>query len=493
VIAGEGPHQTEAEHGDAEVIMNSTTNGDGAQELGLVRVPADTQLVPIDLIKPSPENDKLYKPVDPGDPEIRDLAASIREKGLLEPLVITLDDYLLSGHRRYTACKLARLQEVCCRREAIFREGDPDEFIRLLREYNRQRVKSLDEVIREEVVSASPEEAYRLLLEHRKAVAHVEADVIELKEGKRQYRITEAKTPFLEAVRVVLRERRDFWPLTLRQVHYALLNAPPLKHAGKADSRYLNDQSSYKSLSELLTRARLSGVIPVAAIDDETRPVVTWNCHKSPTSFVRRQLDGFLKGFYRDLQQSQPNHIEIVGEKNTIDNIVRPVAMKYRLPLTIGRGYSSLPPRYKMLQRFRASGKERLVILVLSDFDPEGEDIAHSFARSMRDDLGVKNIVPIKVALTADQVEEMRLPPFTKAKKKSSRRKGFVAAYGETVHELEAVPPARLQEILREAIGGVLDADAFEAEVDAEKQDAANLEAHRRAFRKLLEDELEEK
>ena len=27
--------------------------------------------------------------------------------------------------------------------------------------------------------------------------------------------------------------------------------------------------------------------------------------------------------------------------------------------------------------------------MVLSDFDPEGEDIAHSFARSMRDDFGI--------------------------------------------------------------------------------------------------------
>src|SRR5262249_55952988 len=152
----------------------------------------------------------------------------------------------------------------------------------------------------------------------------------------------------------------------------------------KAGSRYANDLQSYKNLSDLLTRARLAGAVPMNAIDDETRPVVTWNVHRDPGPFVRRKLDGFLKGYYRDLQQSQPNHVEIVGEKNTIDNIVRPVAMEYCVPLTIGRGYSSLPPRDKMAKRFRRSGKEQLILLVLSDFDPEGEDIAHSFARSMR-------------------------------------------------------------------------------------------------------------
>src|SRR5579871_1789829 len=107
--------------------------------------------------------------------------------------------------------------------------------------------------------------------------------------------------------------------------------------------------------------------------------------------------------------QSQPNHVEIVGEKNTIEGVIRPIAMDYTIPYTIGRGYSSLPPRYAMAQRFKQSGKEQLVLLVLSDFDPEGEDIAESFARSMRDDFGIKRIVPIKVALTSEQVQEMPL------------------------------------------------------------------------------------
>src|ERR1700737_3733027 len=58
---------------------------------------------PILLIKdlnPSPENDRVYKPIDPNDPELRSLAADIEVNGILEPLIITLDRYVLSGHRR---------------------------------------------------------------------------------------------------------------------------------------------------------------------------------------------------------------------------------------------------------------------------------------------------------------------------------------------------------------------------------------------------------
>ncbi len=299
---------------------------------------------------------------------------------------------------------------------------------------------------------------------------------------QRRARITAAKRPFLEAIRAVVDERRAFWPLTDRQIHYALLNDPPLIHARKPASVYSNTLPWYKALCELITRARLAGEIPFRCIHDPTRPVQAWNLPRDCTAFIRRELDGFLKGYYRDLQQSQPNQIEIIGEKNTIDNIIRPEAMDYCIPLTIGRGYCSLPPRQQMAQRFRSSGKEQLVLLVLSDFDPEGQDIGHSFARSLRDDFDIGRIVPVQVALAAAQVAELYLPPVMKAKEGSSRYEKFVQLHGEDVFELEAVPPGRLQAILREAIDGVLDVAAFNAEVDSEKQEAARLDGIRRTM-----------
>jgi hypothetical protein len=303
---------------------------------------------------------------------------------------------------------------------------------------------------------------------------------------KRRAAISQAKQPFLYAAGKVIRERRDYWPLTVRQIHYALLNDPPLKHASKPRSVYANDNTSYKNLTDLLIRARIAGRIPWEAVDDETRPVVIVRSYRDPAPFLREQLDDFLKGYYRDLQQSQPNHIEIVGEKNTILNVVEPVALEYCIPLTIGRGYSSGPPRRKMFERFKRSGRDRLILLFLSDFDPEGEDIAHSFARSMRDDFGIRNIEPIKVALTAEQVLHLNVRP--QRIKGGSRAKAFARRHGSDVYELEAVPPGGLQEIVREGINSVLDVDAFNAEVDAEKRDWARLDAIRRVLSERLGD-----
>ena len=153
--------------------------------------------------------------------------------------------------------------------------------------------------------------------------------------------------------------------------------------------------------------------------------------------------------------------------------------MEFTIEMTSGRGYCSLPPRYEMAQRFRRSGKEKLVVLLVTDFDPDGEAIAESFARSMRDDFGIDSIHPIKVALTAEQVRHYDLPPSMEAKATSSRTNGFVAKHGTNVWELEALPPATLQGIVRETILSILDMDLFEREQRAEQNDAIKLKAIR--------------
>jgi hypothetical protein len=424
------------------------------------------------------------------DPDIIALADSIRQHGLREPLVITLDNVILSGHRRRVACRLAGLTDVPCRVENISSK-DP-RFPTILREYNRQRVKSFAEIAREEIISTNPEEAHRALVEHRTQQARIDVTTRAIVGTKRRAQISKAKQPMLNAILGILEARRDYWPLTDRQIHYALLNDPPLVHAQKPHSNYQNTKACYKATCDLVTRARLEGLIPFEAIEDPTRPVWARNFPCSPGPFLRAEMNQFLKGYYRDLQQTQPNQIEIVGEKNTIDSIIRPVAGEFRIPMTIGRGYCSIPPRHAMAQRFERSGKEKLILLALGDFDPEGEDIAHSFARSMRDDFAVADVEYLKVALTADQVADMGLPPKMKAKATSSRYSEFVERHGEDVFELEAVPPDQLQAILRRAIESVLDVAAFNAEVDAEKGDAAHLEGIRRAIQQNLASFLDE-
>ena len=446
-------------------------------ELGQVRF----RKIPIRKLTPSPENDQLYRPVDPSDPDIAELADSIAEIGVREPLVVTADYFVVSGHRRLVAAKRARLPHVPCRVLDFDKDDDPDQFMQLLREHNRQRVKTFGETLREQAIDADPEIAYQSLIEHRQEASSLEVGTIDIQGTMKRAEISAAKKPFLAAIKKVIRELKPFWPLSDRLIHYNLLNDPPLIHASKPHSVYCNDSGgkSYKALTELLTRARVAGLIPMEVIADPTRPVSTWNIHPNVASYQQMQIENFGRGYWRDLMQSQPNHFEIIGEKNTIASTIRPVAEEYCIPMTIGRGYCSLRPRHDLVKRFRKSGKSKLVLLIASDFDPDGEEIAHSFARSIRDDFGVEKIEPVKVALTFGQVSDLDLPPAGKAKGKTGKAKKFTDKYGDDVWELEALPPVTLQKILRDAIDSVIDIGAFNYEIDREKEDAVDLEGMR--------------
>jgi hypothetical protein len=292
--------------------------------------------------------------------------------------------------------------------------------------------------------------------------------------------------PFLAAVKAVLDERRKHWPLSARQIHYALLNDPQLRHASKPKSRYANDRDSYKSLIDLLTRARLAGAITVDAISDETRPVTTWKVYAEVGQFIKDELTGMLSGYWRNLMQSQPVHVELIVEKNTVAKIVSEVASEFCIPMTSGRGYCSLPPRYEMRRRFIHSGKSKFVVLIVSDFDPDGDMIAESFGRSMRDDFGLDQIHPVRVALTAEQVEQYDLPPGGEPKKSSSNYARFAEKYGDQCWELEALPPDELQDIVRQAILSVIDVDAYNDEAGREREDARFLAGVRKTVREAI-------
>jgi hypothetical protein len=438
--------------------------------------------MPLDAVRPSSLNDLMYAPIDPDDPGIRSLANSIRKFGQKDAVIISLDNFIISGHRRHAACRVAGLKSIRCKREPIL-STDPV-FLELLRECNRQRIKTTEEMAREEIISVNPEEARRALVEYRRQKEWTDrTGIYEINGEMHRAKITAAKQPFLDAILEVLRERKKFWPLTIRQVHYALLNRPPLIHASKPDSTYRNNRASYSALSNLATRGRLKGFIQWAAIHDPTRDGISWNIHPNPQPFLQKQLNGLLKGYYRNLQQSQPNHIEIVIEKSTVENIVESVAAEYCIDVTPERGQCSLPPRHVISERFKNSGKGKLILLILGDFDPDGEAIVNAFCKSMRDDFDIplSKLEPRWVCLNHTQVRELELPPAMEAKDTSKNFEKFVDKYGSTdTYELEAVPPVQMQQVLRDAVEEVLDRAAFEAEVEQEEKDAAELEVIRK-------------
>ena len=286
--------------------------------------------------------------------------------------------------------------------------------------------------------------------------------------------ISSAKEPFLNAIRTVMEDNRNYWPLTVRQIHYRLLALAPLKHAEKSESRYVNNVACYKSLVELMTRARTEGLLPWDAIDDPTRLTKKDRRFSDKAEFLTFELAVILQGYHRDRMQTQSAHIEVLVEKDAVLNIVGPVCEEFCLALTSTRGAASISAKHEVAQRFAASGKKKLVLLVASDLDPMGDVIAEDLVKTMRRDFGIaKEIVTAhKVAMTMEQVREYDLPPNATAKKTSSTYYAYVEEYQTTgAWELEAFTPEQLAAVLREAIESVIDKDEYLAQTDAEDQD----------------------
>jgi hypothetical protein len=118
--------------------------------------------VPIDAVNPAPENKAVYHALDIENRDDRMLYESVKQHGVLDPLTVSMDDFILSGHRRHWAASIAGLGHVPIRREDIFFADQSEaERLRILTEHNTQRRKGTEEQVREEIVRASPEDAFR--------------------------------------------------------------------------------------------------------------------------------------------------------------------------------------------------------------------------------------------------------------------------------------------------------------------------------------------
>ena len=435
----------------------------------------------IDEIKPSPENEDIYGPIE-HDGSMENLIDSIRRKGLEEPILVTADRFILSGHRRYYACRCLGWDEVPVRiRKGIRRKGNR-EYHRELIEYNPQRIKKAGSLLREALLRDSDAaDTYAAIKSRREASMQVDTDFMEVEGAKAITPISDRRFPFLEAVEKVIEDLRSYWPLSIRQIHYRLLNDPPLKQTPKRSKfglehyRYKNDDSSYNSLVDLLTSARYRGQVSMTCIDDPTRPQKTHGGWSSVAEFVQKEVEDFLVGYHRDRQQDQPRHIEVFAEKNTLYRIVERACKGYYVPFSIGRGFCSIPVWRDMAKRFEWSEKERMTLIIVSDYDPEGLELADDAIRS----LGLHG-VPVdghRIAVTPEQIEELDLAEdFNPAKESSSRYASFVDRTGDTkTWEVEALPPDYLVEQIKAAIEGNMNMEVYEAVCDQEEEDCDEL------------------
>lgn len=97
--------------------------------------------VPITKIKPSPLNESVYGNITDGS--VAGLLESIRELGVLTPLILNNDYECISGHRRFYCCKkLAKEDKRFEKVPVVIKDISAEDTILFLIEANRQRDKT---------------------------------------------------------------------------------------------------------------------------------------------------------------------------------------------------------------------------------------------------------------------------------------------------------------------------------------------------------------
>lgn len=442
--------------------------------------------LPIEEVSPSKENTLFYK--DTSFENTKELSRSIIELGQLEPIVITTDKVIISGHRRHKACKGAGLETIKVR--YFPKHSRENDFINFLREFNNQREKTLDERIKEELSKVTEEKAYQELHEYQERQSKTNNERV-YSSNRVRGKLTEKKSEIVQAVVNALQDYSDYLPVTLRKIHYAIAEKyKPLKNTDKPDSIYLNDKQSYQELSKVVTKMRIAGVIEFDSIIDEQRTFIKQKSFMSIGDFLKDPLyglQGILTGYDRNLMQSQEKHIEIFCEKEGLKPILSPILNKYNLPIQFTKGYQSISLCHETFQRFLRTGKGKGVILFLSDLDPEGEDIPKSILNNLRHDFDCYEIEVCKIGINNEHVIEYNLPENLEAKETSSRFNSFVEKHNSTsVYELDALEPKDLQTVLENAILNEIDYDLFEKELAKSKEDYYEIEKKRTAIFEVL-------
>lgn len=463
--------------------MNTNINGEQRRGLPVGRMTIDVR-----RLQPSPENKDLYRERSTDDADFRRLVESVRKLKVRVELVVSRDQFIISGHQRRRAALRTRQFEVPVEVLDVWRDDcTDDQWIALLREYNTGREKTFDEKVREKLVDINPDDAMQEVVIDRFKRSRARVNHIEIDEARmKRYRISEEKRGMADAVLLILLKLEAYLPVSLRAIHYRMLNQPIYRNTA-TKLLYRNDVNSYKDLSDLVTRMRLAGKISWETVCDDTRPEIGWLCWKNGADFVADECHEFLTGYARDLLQSQPMFLAIVAEKLTVQNFIEPVAGKYTMPGAILRGNSAIVTRYRLAEKFRRSGKDKLFLFCMGDCDPDGDSIVQTTLKSFRDDFGISNVNGTRVAMTHEQADRLSLPHTLDAKPTSSNFKKFVAKHRrDDAYELEAVEPTVLQDWLDKSIRAVLDMEAFNFELLRQAADAADILAKRRAVLEIM-------
>ena len=278
-----------------------------------------------------------------------------------------------------------------------------------------------------------------------------------------------------EADRICADYAAQGYSLTLRQLYYRFI-AGDLLPDSRTDAVLgtKNTERNYKWLGDLISKARVAGLIDWAHITDRTRTAnggdTGWD---SPEAAVASVVDWYTITKWDD----QPWYIEIWVEKEALADVISGPADRWNVTSLACKGSPSTSVMWASAMRLRRQERRgrKTKVIYLGDHDPTGLSIDEDIAGRLA--LFGSTAAVERIALTMEQIEALNPPP-SPVKATDSRTAGYVEQYGtEDCWELDAIEPADLDRLVEDAILAHLDRDLWDARVAHEEAEKAVLRA----------------
>lgn len=248
--------------------------------------------------------------------------------------------------------------------------------------------------------------------------------------------------------------------LTLRQLYYQFVARGYLE----------NKQANYNKLGNVVSNARLAGLIDWNHIVDRTRNLKGFSSWNNPAEIIK----GSAHAYHLDRWQNQDVRFEVWIEKEALAGIFARVCAKWDIDYFACRGYTSQSEMWRgslRLTKYARAGQTP-IILHFGDHDPSGVDMSRDIqdrTRTFWCDMEFH-----RLALNMDQVEKFNPPP-NPAKLTDSRCQGYILKYGDKSWELDALDPETLEALVEKAIEQHRDPDKWQEIEDREEEEKSIL------------------
>ena len=263
----------------------------------------------------------------------------------------------------------------------------------------------------------------------------------------------------------------------LRGFHYKLIGSA-IKPDGSA---YTGAHDDWLWLKDAASAARWLGLVPFEDFDDRrnSEPVthraerdgtelsagVGANFDAEPPQIEVTEGEAGEISIYPTLAgmtAEQPYILAVFGEKSSLDDELRPVAVELGADLYLETGEQSITHAHHIAARAVDDGRP-LIVLTVTDCDPSGYQMPVSIARklqALRDlEFPALDVDVIHVGLTPDQVQSFALPS-SPLSDKDKRKARWIERMGVEQTELDsllALHPGALARLVRDALAPYFD------------------------------------